>query len=99
MGGEMIGCLEDHARLAHCMGFVERAACLSAAAAEGRDRLMLPRALRQEARWRRECVRLRAQLGSAAFEKAWSEGKTWDIGEAVGQALSFPDALEGLRSL
>ena len=99
MGAEMIGCLEDHARLAHPMGSAERAVCLNAAAAGPRDRLALPRAPRKEVRWQRERAALSELLGGSAFDTARSEGKGWDVGEAIRHALPFADGVDNSRPL
>jgi predicted ATPase len=88
MGSEMIGCLEDHARLIHAMGFAEEAVRLRAAAAKLHDRCGIVRPPREEARLKRELGILRELLGAGAFDSAWSEGQRWEDDEAVRRALS-----------
>jgi len=92
MSAEMIGSLEDHARVAHSMGLSEEAARLHAAAAAARERLVLPRAPRGDQRWREDVDAVRTALGNEAFAAAWAEGRGWELTDAVGRALEPADA-------
>ena len=87
MREEMIGCIEDHARLAHDSGCPEEAARLHSAAAMHRERLALARTPRAEQVWRDSLSDLRAALGVATFESAWAEGRPWSIEDATRHAL------------
>ena len=87
MSAEMIGALEDQARLAHVIGVPEEAARLHAAAAAARERLVLPRAPRADQRWRDDVGAVRAALGDAAFDAAWAEGREWELKDAVARTL------------
>jgi predicted ATPase/class 3 adenylate cyclase len=82
-GAETIGCLEDHALLAHSTGDVERAVRLDAAAAEARERMSLPRSPRAAARWAGELASLRERLGDAAFAAVWDEGRRLSLDDAI----------------
>ena len=88
MNAEVLGCLEDHARLAHSLGFPEEAARLYAVAAAIRERLVLPRAPRGDQRWVDDVAATRQALGDAAFDAAWAEGRKWELKAAIHRALA-----------
>ena len=92
MNAEVLGCLEDHARLAHSLGFPEEAARLYAVAAAIRERLVLPRAPRGDQRWRDDVAAARQALGDAAFDAAWAEGRKWELKAAIHRALAPANA-------
>ena len=79
----MLGCLEDYATLRRSLGKLEAAVRLCATSDTRRKLLAAPRAPRAERRWREGLSALRAGLGDAAFERAWSEGTDWEVGDAV----------------
>lgn len=87
MNAEMLGCLEDHARLAQVLGAAEHAVLLFAAAAAVREKLVLPRPPRSDRRWRDEVEALRQALGTT-FDATWAEGQQWGLKEAVRRALA-----------
>jgi len=87
MNSETIGALEDHARLAHLLGFRDVAARLYGAASAARERLTLPRPPRAEPRYLNELSVLRAALTGSDFDVAWAEGREWGLKEAVSRAL------------
>ena len=87
MNAAVLGCLEDHAFLAHTRGRAEDATHLYAAAACQRARLNFPRPPRSEQRWRDAVSATRAELGEATFEAAWSHGQQWELDEAIRRAL------------
>jgi predicted ATPase/class 3 adenylate cyclase len=87
MSAEMIGSLEDQARLAHVLGVPEEAARLHSAAAAARERLVLPRAPRADQRWRADVGAIRTALGDAAFDAAWAEGREWELKDAIARTL------------
>ena len=60
MNAEVLGCIEDHARLAHALGVAEEAVRLYAVAAAIRERLVLPRAPRSDLRWRDDVAAVRS---------------------------------------
>jgi len=93
MNAEVLGCLEDHARLAHSLGFTDEAARLYAMAAATRERLVLPRAPRGDQRWRDDVAATRQALGDAAFDAAWAEGRKWELKEAIRRALAPANGL------
>lgn len=88
MNAEVLGCLEDHARLAHSLGDYENATRLYAATASQRERLSLGRPPRSERRFRDVVSGTREVLGDVSFEAAWSEGLGWNLDEAIGHALA-----------
>ena len=94
MNAEVLGCLEDHARLAHSVGRYEDATRLYAAAASQRERLALARPPRSERRWRDAVTATREVLGDAAYAAAWSEGLGWKLDEAIGHALTAATLVE-----
>jgi predicted ATPase/class 3 adenylate cyclase len=87
MSAEMIGALEDQARLARVVGVPEEAARLHSAAAAARERMVLPRAPRADQRWRDEVDALRTSLGDADFDAAWAEGREWELKDAIARTL------------
>ncbi len=92
MREELVGCIEDHARLAYACGNPEDAARLYGAASVQRERLALARPPRSESRWRDDVAAARAALGDLAFETAWSDGRGWEIDAAIRKALDPVDA-------
>lgn len=88
MRAELLGCLEDHAALARARGRADEAARLYAAAASQRERLNLARPPRNERRWRDQLSATRRDLGDAAFEAAWADGREWELDEAIRKALA-----------
>lgn len=87
MNAEVLGCLEDYAQLANATGRAEDAARLYAAAANQRERRALMRSPRSGRRWQDAISTSRAELGDAAFEAAWAEGRAWQLEEAIRCAL------------
>jgi len=86
MWDELLGCLDDHARLARAGGQPEQALRLASAAECARQRLNLPPPLRHGQamdRWRDE---LRASLPDDRRETCWAEGQAWDIDAALRHA-------------
>ena len=88
MREELLGCLEDHARLAQIQGHIGFAVRLAAAAATSRQRLNLIRSPRVEHRWQTQLESLRQAATSTTFDIAWNEGQTWLVDQAVSMALS-----------
>jgi predicted ATPase/class 3 adenylate cyclase len=88
MREEMIGCVEDHARLAYLRGSPDEAARLYAGADSQRARTTLMRPPRTQSRWHEEIAATRAALGDAAFDQAWSEGRPWEVSEMIRHALA-----------
>jgi len=87
MSAELLECLEDYAALVRIDGVLEDAVRLRAATARSRQRLGLLRGPAAERRWLWELAMLRQALGDRAFDEAWSQGRAWDINEAVRQVL------------
>ncbi len=83
MYAEMLGCLEDHALLVADRGNPETAVRLYSVADAQRRNLWLPRSPLAERRWSDATAALRSTLGEAAYDKAWAEGATTDVGEAI----------------
>jgi predicted ATPase/class 3 adenylate cyclase len=92
MREELLGCIEDHARLAQACGNAEDASRLHGAASAHRERLSLARPARVEATWRDDLAAARAALGDLAFEAGWSAGRDWEIEVAIRKALDAVEA-------
>ena len=92
MWEELLGCLEDHAILVRAEGRVELTASLAAAAALSRDRLRLLRSPRTEKRWQGQLDAIRKAMAGDSFDSAWSDGRNWQVDEAIARALSVRDA-------
>jgi tetratricopeptide (TPR) repeat protein len=88
MWEELLGCLEDFAALAHKEGWSTDALRVGSAAAKSRDTLGLARQPRAELRWQRMLDALRAIVPAGDFDAAWSEGREWQIDQAIRRALS-----------
>ena len=84
---EMLGGVEDHAALFRMLGDDERSARLYAAAQSSRERLALTRGRRFDTRVHGDIEALRASLGSACFDTAWTDGANWELGHAIACAL------------
>ncbi len=91
MREELLGCLEDHARLALAASQPALAARLAAAVQAWRERLSLDALPREALRWQAWLETLRTQLPGADFDAAWSEGARWDTRATMRAALSVPD--------
>ncbi len=88
MFAELLGCLEDYAELVKGLGHAEDAVRLCAAIEASRQRLALPQAPRSEQQWKVRLVAERAALGPVEFDRAWTEGQSWELQEAVQFARS-----------
>ena len=86
MNTEALDCLEDYARLLQSVNRSEDAVGVFAAAAAGRELLMLPRSARRESERQESIEAARAVLGKIAFDAAWSAGAQWTLDEAVARA-------------
>ena len=92
MNAELLGCLEDHARILHLQGHAAEAVRLYAAIEAARERLVLRRRARHEQRWRSDVAASRAALGDTAFETAWAEGEGWSLDRAQRHAAALAPA-------
>ena len=92
MNAELLGCLEDHARILHLQGHTAEAVRLFAAIEAARERLVLRRRARHEQRWRSDVAASRAALGDPAFEAAWAEGEGWSLDQALRHAAALAPA-------
>jgi len=86
MHTEALDCLEDYGRLLQGANRSEDAVGAFAAAAAGRELLMLPRSARREHERQESIEAARASLGKIAFDAAWSAGAQWTLDEAVARA-------------
>ena len=88
MRAELLGCLEDCARLALAERRPETATRLVAAVELARARLSLKRPLKVEERWSALVAALRQTMSDGAFDAAHDEGRHWQIDDALRHALS-----------
>jgi predicted ATPase/class 3 adenylate cyclase len=88
MSAEVLDCLEDYVKLLELGGQCESAVRTSAATAALREMLGLPRSPHREAEMQARIKAARAELGDAAFDAAWSSGRTCTLDEAIEQALA-----------
>jgi tetratricopeptide (TPR) repeat protein len=79
MSAEVLGCLEDQARLAQARDQQLDAVRIMANATLSRDRLGIKRHQRAEARWQALLDGLRQAVPEGEFAAAWSEGQTGDF--------------------
>jgi predicted ATPase/class 3 adenylate cyclase len=92
MNEEMLGCLEDHARLAQRLGRAEQAARLFGAVVAQRERLALKAAPRLERALNEAMGAARADIGDAPFETAAAQGALWELDEAIRRAAASENA-------
>ena len=85
---ELLGCLEDHAALMCAMGAAHDALRVYASVEVARERLTLRRYPRGQRRWSEAITDVRLQVGDAAFDKAWTEGRAWSVDDAIAHARS-----------
>ena len=83
MFAELLGCLEDHSELVTAIGRVSDAVRLGGAIESLRGRRALARAPRDDRRWKAFLAEVRDALSPAEFERAWTDGKTWEMQDAV----------------
>jgi tetratricopeptide (TPR) repeat protein len=88
MWEELLGCIEDFADLVYLEGTADIAVRLSAAAAKARERLQLPRPPRAEERWQSQLASRREVITDPVFEANWSDGRNWDVEDAINSALA-----------
>ncbi len=88
MWDELLGCLDDFADLVQLESLADIAVRLSAAAAKARERLQLPRPPRAEERWQLQLANRRQAITDPAFEANWSDGRDWDVEDAIASALA-----------
>lgn len=92
MWKELLGCLEDHAALAHLEGEVETAVRIAATTTVVRQRLGLTHSPLDEKHWQQRLDALRASLSDEIFVAAWADAwDRWEIEDAVRSALSVPE--------
>jgi tetratricopeptide (TPR) repeat protein len=92
MWGELLGCLEDLAVLARCVGAGDVAVRLAATATTSRKRLGLGRPPRAEALWAAQLEQLRGDVANAGFVDAWNEAwDGWEVDDAIRAAAALPD--------
>jgi predicted ATPase/Tfp pilus assembly protein PilF len=88
MSAEALDCLEDYVKLLERAGQCESAVRTSAATTALRAMLGLPRSPHREAEMQARIKAARVELGDAAFDAAWSGGRTWTLDEAIDKALA-----------
>jgi tetratricopeptide (TPR) repeat protein len=87
MNPELLGCLEDHARLLHANGATGQAVRLYAMIAACRARLTHTQAPHRERRRQQAIDTARAVLGEGAFDTAWKVPQPCTLASAVTFAL------------
>ncbi|HJW51749.1 MAG TPA: tetratricopeptide repeat protein [Burkholderiaceae bacterium] len=92
MWDKTLGCLEDVAELCQLEAQPALSIRLSAATQRAREKLGLPRAPRAETRQAELVAVYRATVQGESAEDAWNTGSTWDIEEAIANALESTEA-------
>jgi tetratricopeptide (TPR) repeat protein len=90
MWDEALGGVDDFARLAAAEGDGALATRLLAASQQARDRLQLARAPQPQRQHEQFVQQLQAQLGADEYAAQWQDGRTWEVRDAVAQALAGP---------
>jgi predicted ATPase len=88
MNAEVLGGLEDYARLLRLRGEVVEAVRLCATVEAARERMVVPRRPRLVDGWESELASARATLGDAAFEAAWASSAGRLLDDAMESALT-----------
>jgi hypothetical protein len=88
MKPELLGCLEDHARLLHETGSSERSVRLYAMASACRDGLTYAQSPRRASQRQSTLDAVRVELGEAAYDAAWREGRSCSLATAIDFALA-----------
>jgi len=89
MWEQLLGCLEDHAKLSYLQQRGSAAVRLAAAAATARKRLGLARPPHLEQRWNSQLEALRQGMPDASFIEAWNEAwDNWEVDDAMREALT-----------
>jgi tetratricopeptide (TPR) repeat protein len=88
MNAELTPCMEDFGELLATAGSAELGVKFLGAAESMRNRMALPRSLRDEERWMRTIARARERSGTQAFDAAFMAGQSWATGDAVDCALA-----------
>jgi tetratricopeptide (TPR) repeat protein len=95
MWKELVGCLEDFARLAQLAAMPEQGVRIAAVATATRQRLGLVRRPATEPRWQACLEALRKPLGDEHFVAAWNEAwDQWETEDGICTALALPQHLE-----
>lgn len=87
MRAELLGCLEDCAGLAKAENRLATAAWLVGAVELARERVRLARPPKAEERWSTQIAALRKSLPADEFDASRSEGRQWQIDDALRHAL------------
>ena len=93
MWEELLSCLEDLSELLQFEGSSEISVRVLAATSKARDLLHLARSPRADRRYQALAEAQRMALSGAAFDAQWLEAQTWDIDDAIRQALEPATAL------
>ena len=88
MRGELLGRLEDHAMLAHAERRPDAGVRIAGAVDVARERLGLKAWPRRADRWQTQVAALRSAVSGEDLRAAWTEGRQWQVEEAIRVALS-----------
>lgn len=87
MWGELLGCLEDLARLARGTGAPQQAVRLAAAVEAMRARMAIGRLPLHSKSWHAWFDALRDSMPSGDFDRASANGGQWEVDEAIRNAM------------
>jgi tetratricopeptide (TPR) repeat protein len=87
MWDETLGCLDDIAELCSLEGQSEQSIRLSAATQRAREKLGLQRSPRAKARQAERIAGYQAAVRLESAEEAWNAGSSWDIEDAIVNAV------------
>ncbi|HTN48287.1 MAG TPA: tetratricopeptide repeat protein [Burkholderiaceae bacterium] len=92
MWDETLACLDDIAELCSLEAQPEQSIRLSAATQRARDKLGLQRAPREKIRQAERIAGYRAAVRPESAEEAWNAGSSWDIEDAIRNALEASES-------
>jgi tetratricopeptide (TPR) repeat protein len=99
MWKELVGCLEEFARLAQWADRPEVGVRIAAVATATRQRLGLVRRPATESAWQACLEGLRKPLGDEGFVAAWNEAwDQWESEDAIRSALALPQHLDEAKA-
>lgn len=81
-------CLEKLAQIAFAQGYPQQAVCLYGATSALRQSIGSVVDPADQPEYKRSIDALKAQLGNAAFQQAWTEGREMTLDQAISSALS-----------
>lgn len=88
MREQMLSCLDDYVELALASHENHSAVRLAASVTTLRQRFNLKRPVKSEEHWQKQVLKLRGELTNEVFDAAWQDGESWEVTDAIKNALA-----------